>query len=428
MNNHDTNNNTSGKTAMNRTLTTDEAALAAPSFISEAASKAEPIAVPSVLFVDQSGQLGGAEFSLLPLAVRWTAHREVLLLSDGPFRQRLESMQVKVHLTLEASVSKINKEALHLNWFFALPGILRQVRAIARHARQFDILFLNTQKALVLGALGKPLHRKKIIWHLHDIMTREHFGFFQRLIVKWITRYAVDHIVANSRASAVSLVDLIKCPPESVPVVHNGVDVDEFSRTDGEDAGTIRQLLGLPDEVHLIGLFGRLAPWKGQHIALEALALLPDMHLVLVGSALFGEQAYVESLRRQATRLGVEQRLHFAGFRDDMPAWMKAVDVILHTSTEPEPFGRVIIEGMAAGRPVIAAAAGGVVEIVRHRKNGWLVPPGNPATLADAIETLRAAPELARRLADQALLDVQQHFSLDAYVARMTDAIIRVAC
>ncbi|WP_208116438.1 glycosyltransferase family 4 protein [Paraburkholderia sp. BL10I2N1] len=382
---------------------------------------------PSVLFVDQSGQLGGAELCLLPLASSWTARREVLLLADGPFRKRLESLGVQVELTCDARVSRISKDAVRVGWLMALPGIIRQARAIAHRARSFDVLFLNTQKALVLGALGKPLHRKRIVWHLHDILSAEHFGPVQRLIVKWLTRLAVDHVIANSRASAFSLVELAKCAPESVPVVHNGVDMDVFRSIDASDLGALRKRLGLPETAYLAGLFGRLSPWKGQHVALDALAKLPDVHLVLVGAALFGEEAYVISLRAQAARLGIEDRLHFAGFHDDAPAWMKAMDVILHTSTVPEPFGRVIIEGMAAGRPVIASAAGGVMEIVRHGKNGWLVEPDNAAALVDAVQTLRAEPDLAQRLASQALIDVKRHFSLEAYLTQMTNAIASVA-
>jgi glycosyltransferase involved in cell wall biosynthesis len=394
----------------------------------EVAASAPAVAgAPSVLFVDQSGQLGGAELCLLPLASSWTARHEVLLLADGPFRARLEAEGVQVKVTSDARVSRISKDAMRFGALMALPGIFRQVRSIARQARSFDVLFLNTQKALVLGALGKPLHRKRIIWHLHDIVSGEHFGPLQRLIVKWLTRVAVDHVVANSRASAASLAALTKRAPDSVPVVHNGVDLDAFSEVDASDIGALRRSLGLPENVYLAGLFGRLAPWKGQHIALDALARLPGMHLVLVGSALFGEEAYVDTLRQQAARLGIEDRLHFAGFRDDIPSWMKAVDVILHTSTIPEPFGRVIIEGMAAGRPVIASAAGGVKEIVRHRRNGWLVEPGNPPALADAIDALRAAPALAQSFVDQALIDVRQQFSLDAYVAQMTHAIAHIA-
>ncbi len=379
---------------------------------------------PSVLFVDQSGQLGGAEFSLLPLAAGWRARREVLLLSDGPFRARLEARGVPVTLVYDARVCSIRKDAAHWGLLAALPGIVRQVCAVARRARSFDVLYVNTQKALVLGALGKPLHRKRVVWYLHDILSSEHFGPLQRLLVRWLARHAVDHVVANSRASAASLAALTGCAPESVPVVHNGVDLDEFVHDDTLDKRALRRRLGLPEDVWLAGLFGRLAPWKGQHIALEALARLPDMHLVLVGAALFGEDEYAQSLRAQAARLGVQARVHFAGFRDEVPDWIRAMDVILHTSTEAEPFGRVVVEGMAAGRPVIASAAGGVIEIVEHGRNGLLVPPGDIDALTDAIAALRAAPELADRLASDARASVVSRFSVGTYLERMTSAIV----
>ncbi|MEZ0604586.1 glycosyltransferase family 4 protein [Paraburkholderia sp. IW21] len=386
-----------------------------------------PSAMPSVLFVDQSGQLGGAEFALLPLAGSCAARSEVVLLSDGPFRARLEALGARVQVLNDARVSGIVRQASGLNCLRAVPGILRQVRAIAARARAFDVLFLNTQKALVLGALGKPLHRKPVIWYQHDILTREHFGRVQLSVIKWLVRFAVDHVVANSQASARSLTALTGIAPDSVPVIYNGIDAGAFRRIDGTDMAALRRCLGLPQEAWLAGLFGRLAPWKGQHIALEALARLPDVHLVLVGSPLFGEDAYAQRLHEQAETLGIADRVHFAGFQDDVPAWMKAMDVILHTSTEPEPFGRVIVEGMAAARPVIATAAGGVTEIVRHRHNGWLVKPGDVAALADAIGALRADPALAQRLADQALTDAQTEFSVAQYLQRMRQAIGQAA-
>ncbi|WP_259294950.1 glycosyltransferase family 4 protein [Paraburkholderia sp. DHOC27] len=383
----------------------------------------ETAAAPTVLFVDQSGQLGGAEFSLLPLATKFRARGEVVLLSEGPFRTRLEDAGVHVKMISDTHVSDIDRQAVGLNWLRALPGIVRSMREIAKQARRFDVLFLNTQKAMVLGALGKPLHRRPVIWHLHDILTREHFGRVQLTIVKWLVRYAIDHVVANSRATADSLVALTGKPAAEIPVVHNGIDVSEFSQVSVDDMQALRRRLGLPEHAWLAGLFGRLAPWKGQHIAIAAVARLPDVHLVLVGADLFGEHAYATGLRQLVQQLGIADRVHFAGFRDDMPTWMKAMDVILHTSTEPEPFGRVIVEGMAAARPVIAAAAGGVTEILRHRKNGWLVTPGDVTAFVDAIETLRAAPELAERIASQAFADAQRDFSLEGYLAHMTKAI-----
>ncbi|MCC8391214.1 glycosyltransferase [Paraburkholderia sp. MMS20-SJTR3] len=383
--------------------------------------------MPSVLFVDQSGQLGGAEFALLQLAAHCRARSEVVLLSDGPFRARLEALGARVRVISDARVSEVVRHASLARCLQVVPGIFRQVRAIAAHARRFDVLFLNTQKALVLGALGKPLHRRPVIWYQHDILTREHFGRVQLNIVKWLVRLAVDHVVVNSHASARSLAALTGIDADSVPVIYNGIDARAFERVDGKNMAALRARLGLPADVWLAGLFGRLAPWKGQHIALDTLARLRDMHLVLVGAPLFGEDAYARALHEQAAALGVADRVHFAGFQDDVPAWMKAMDVILHTSTEPEPFGRVIVEGMAAARPVIAAAAGGVTEIVRHRHNGWLVKPGDARALGDAIDTLRNDPALAAQLAAQAFSDARSEFSVERYLQRMTQAIGQAA-
>ncbi|HZZ11984.1 MAG TPA: glycosyltransferase family 4 protein [Paraburkholderia sp.] len=391
------------------------------------ASTTHAPSLPTVLFVDQSGQLGGAEFALLQLAGSYTTRSEVVLLSDGPFRSRLESLGARVQVMNDTRVSSIARQASGFNVLRVVPGILRQIRAIAARARDFDVLFLNTQKALVLGALGKPLHRKPVIWYQHDILTREHFGRLQLNVIKWVVRLAVDQVVANSQASARSLAALTGIQPHKVPVVYNGIDAGAFGRVDGTDQTALRARLGLPTGAWIAGLFGRLAPWKGQHIALDALARLPGVHLVLVGAPLFGEDAYAQRLHEQAAALGIADRVHFAGFQDDVPAWMKAMDVVLHTSTEPEPFGRVIVEGMAAGRPVIAAAAGGVTEIVRHGHNGWLVKPGDASALADAIGALRADPAMARRMAEQALADAQTEFSVDQYLQRMTQEIGRAA-
>ncbi|WP_260854227.1 glycosyltransferase family 4 protein [Paraburkholderia sp. BCC1886] len=409
------------------TLLDSPGAPVSPTGPSQAAAMSRAHTVPSVLFVDQSGQLGGAEFALLQLAGHCTERSEVMLLSDGPFRTRLEALGARVQVMSDASVSGIERQASWSKCLRVIPGILRQVRAIAERARAFDVLFLNTQKALVLGALGKPLHRKPVIWYQHDILTREHFGRVQLAIVKWLVRLAVDQVVVNSQASARSLSALTGIAADTVPVIYNGIDAAAFNRIDGSDTGALRRRLGLPEQAWIAGLFGRLAPWKGQHVALEALARLPGVHLVLVGAPLFGEDAYAERLHAQAQALGVADRVHFAGFQDDVPAWMKAMDVILHTSTEPEPFGRVIVEGMAAARPVIAAAAGGVTEIVRHARNGWLVKPGDSAALAEAIGTLRADPALAQRLADQAVMDARSEFSVETYLQRMTQAIKEAA-
>ena len=104
--------------------------------------------------------------------------------------------------------------------------------------------------------------------------------------------------------------------------------------------------MGLGDRF-VIGHFSRLSPWKGQHILLEALVHCPaDVVAILVGDALFGEQDYVQTLKAQVESLGLQNRVHFLGFRSDIVPLMHACDVVAHTSTAPEPFGRVIAEAM----------------------------------------------------------------------------------
>lgn len=384
-------------------------------------------ASPTVLFVDQSGQPGGAELSLLPLAARCSARGEVLLLADGPFRAMLAAQHVRVHVASESRLAAIDRASLRMNWFSAIPAILRQIRAVAAVARRHDVVYLNTQKALVLGALGKLLHRRPVIWHARDIMSREHFGPAQLRIVRWLVRHAVDQVIANSRATADALVALTGLPAEAIPVVHNGIDARAFESHGAGDVATLRRQLGLPETACLVGVFGRLAPWKGQHVAIEAIAAHPEAHLVLVGSALFGEDDYEAQLHALTARLGVADRVHFTGFRNDMPAWMSAMDLILHTSTDPEPFGRVVIEAMAAGKAVVASAAGGVLEILRHGDNGWLVQPRDVKGLASAIATLLADRALRERLAAQALADVRRDFSLESYLQRVIALIAGVA-
>jgi glycosyltransferase involved in cell wall biosynthesis len=132
-------------------------------------------------------------------------------------------------------------------------------------------------------------------------------------------------------------------------------------------------------------------------VAVDVLARLPDAHAIFVGGALFGEQDYVAEVHRRVRELGMDTRVHFLGFRRDLPRLMRAVDVVLHTAEAPEPFGRVILEGMLAARPVVAARAGGAVEIVREGITGLLIPPGDVSAFTAAVGSLLTDP--ARRAA-----------------------------
>ncbi len=168
---------------------------------------------------------------------------------------------------------------------------------------------------------------------------------------------------------------------------------------------------GLPSGGLLVGLFGRLTPWKGQRVLMEAVARMPGATMVLVGAP---------AVRRTSLRSGAARarrrspdlagRVHFLGFRADVAELMHCMDVVVHASVWAEPFGRVVVEGMLAARPVVATAAGGVKEIVDDGETGILVSPDDATALASALT----------RLADEAERDRMGVRARAAAVARFS--------
>jgi glycosyltransferase involved in cell wall biosynthesis len=150
-----------------------------------------------------------------------------------------------------------------------------------------------------------------------------------------------------------------------------------------------------------VGILGRIAPWKGQDVFVEAFArAFPDggATAVVAGAPLFGEDEYDQLLRERVTALRIGDRVEFAGFVDDVPGLLAGLDVLVHASVIPEPHGQVVVEGMAAGLAVIASAAGGPAEIVTDGSDGLLVAPGDGEALAGALRRLAEDPALRERL------------------------------
>jgi glycosyltransferase involved in cell wall biosynthesis len=175
-------------------------------------------------------------------------------------------------------------------------------------------------------------------------------------------------------------------------------------------------------------LFGRITPWKGQRVLIRALPLLPDTRALIVGAAMFGEDAEVEFLHALAAKLGVEDRVDFLGFRRDAPTLMRAVDLVVHCSTSPEPFGRVIVEALLAGTPVLATEGGASGEILGDAP-GWQVRPDDPEALAGAISTVWDSDEEARAVRTREMrAHVLQAFSLSRMMAAIDDVVTRAAC
>jgi glycosyltransferase involved in cell wall biosynthesis len=378
-----------------------------------------------VLFLDHVGALGGAELSLVDVARAYRETSTVLLFVDGPFRERLTREGVRVEvLDGGEALQSVRRESTWAG-LRVMSHVMRLAWRISRHARGHDFLHANSQKAFVLACLAGLMARRPVIWDLNDLLIPAHFSRTNIRLDVVLANHFADRVIANSQASADALIAQ-GGQPGKVRVVHNGIASEPFDRVTPADVAAVRSELGLGD-ADVVGVFGRLSEWKGQHVALEAVAALPAVHLLLVGDALFGEEAYAARLHAQARSLGIADRVHFLGFRADVPRLMRLVRVVLHTSIAPEPFGRVIVEGMLARRPVVATRAGGVEEIVRQGQTGVLVPPSDPAALAAAIRDLLAHPDRAARIGGAGRIYAEEHFTVAAMVNRMTLCMEEVA-
>jgi glycosyltransferase involved in cell wall biosynthesis len=372
-----------------------------------------------VLAIDQSGELGGAEFSLLQIVKELRARTGVLLFDDGPFRAALEEAGVPVQVLDSGALRNVHKQGNVLPGTRALACIAALVRATVARARDVDLIYVNTQRAMVVGAVAGRLAGRPVVWHLRDIVSRDHFGTLQRTVIKWCARFGLARVIANSHASAQAFTVLTGFDDSRVNVIYEGISAAPFEALRHIAPKTLREGLNLPQEAFLVGSFSRLAHWKGQHVLLEALLQEPHTHAVLVGAPLFGEDAYEAELRAFVARHDLSARVHFLGFQRDIPACMAAVDVVVHTSVLPEPLGRVIVEGMLAQRPVVAARAGGVTEIIQDGDNGLLCAPGDATELASALAALRSDTRRRARLAERGFQTARRQFDETASVEKI---------
>ena len=259
---------------------------------------------------------------------------------------------------------------------------------------------------------------------MHDILSLDHFSQTNRRIAVTLANARASLVIANSKASQAAFVEA-GGRPEITEVVYNGFEAEFYQRNE-DNHHQLKKQLGL-DGRFIVGHFSRLSPWKGQHVLIEALGRCPeDVTAVFVGDALFGEQDYVQQLHQRVAELGLEERVRFLGFRSDIVQLMSACDLVAHTSIAPEPFGRVIVEAMLCGRPVVAAEAGGAIELVEPGITGFLVPPGEPILLAEVISSCRNQPEYTAAIARQAQTKASDRFNLKTINQQIAQLLRRV--
>lgn len=377
-----------------------------------------------ILFMTHVGVPGGAEFKMIDLAECVDQSSEVMLMQHGSLEAMLHQRGIRCSVSeLPRAASAVRREGGLSALLQAIPATLSMIRGVARKARGFRVVVCFSQKSFVVAALAKPFMRRPVFWFMNDILSKEHFNPLLVRFLVVLARFSADHVILNSEASMQAWL-ASGGRSKRVSIIHPMTRRDLVAAQTRDMAKITRyRNLFSRNEAPLIGMFGRICPWKGQDVFLRALAQVPGANAVVAGGALFGEEEHEQRMKALAHELGIADRVTFAGHVDEVVAIMAACDVVVHCSTAPEPFGRVIVESMFVGTPVIASDAGGAREIVTHGVTGQLTPMNDAAALAAAIRRYLAEPDWARTVAAKAQMDAEQRFSAQAMTDRFNEIL-----
>lgn len=375
-------------------------------------------------FVSVSDQMGGSEVVLLEIVrglrrsrPSWRAH--VIVPGGGPLARAVEGAGTSVTvLPMPASLAQFGETAAVSGLSAALPmRLLRTAMDVPAYQRQLnatfeaiapDVVHTNGFKAHVVAARS---HARPLVWHVHEYVSR------RPMTTRLMRRYArqCDAIVANSESVAADIRSVVG--GSDVRTIANGVDVTRFS-PDGAraDLDALCGLSAAPAGTIRVGLVATFGRWKGHRVFLDALGSIArelPIRGYIVGAPVYdtrGSQYTLDELQATARATEAADRVGFTGFVEDPADVLRALDIVIHASTDPEPFGMVIAEAMACGRAVVTSATGGAAELVRHDVDAIVHPPGDAAALARAIVGLASDGAARGRLGRAARIAAVERF------------------
>jgi len=380
-----------------------------------------------IVFLNPGGELGGAETALIELfaavqAARpsWTLH--LIAARGGPFVDRAARHGISVQvLEFPPSLARLGEWGrrgsfakqvrLGIAAARAAGPVMAYAKRLRRELASFDpdIVHTNGLKMHLLGARCRP-SRASVVWHLHDYPDSRPASAM--LLKMHAGRCAT--VVANSASVADRARQMFRAL--SVHAVHNAVDLDRFHPVGPSlDLDALAGLAPLPSGGIRVGLVGTFAKWKGHDVFLRALSQVrADVSVrgYVIGDSIYqtdASQYSVVALREMATGIGLNGRIGFTGHVPDVAAAMRSLDIVVHASVEPEPFGLVIAEAMACGRPVIVSRAGGAAEIAQA--GAVFHTPGNAGELSERISQLVGEPTLRGALSKAGRGAAEQLFS-----------------
>ena len=382
-----------------------------------------------VVFVNPVGVLGGAERMLLAMisALQYedqSIEIHLIVGSAGNLVEAAQKLGVKVKvLPIPNQINQLGDSGIRGNRIFgglkllftvflawgAINKYLKQLRSLIKEIDP-DIIHSNGIKSHILTAMANV--RRPMIWHIHDFYSTRPF------IASVLRRFSKRAEVGLACSESVGEDARLVLPKLNIKVIYNAVDIDYFFprpfrplALEGIDTST---------KSIKVGLAATFARWKGHDIFIEAASIITrdrpslDIEFYIIGAPIYstsGSQFDLEELQRYASDLGVADKIKFVGFQANMPDVYLWLDIVVHASTQPEPFGYTIAEAMSCGRPVIVSRSGGAAELFINDVEAVAVNPGDAMTLAVTIQYLVGNPQQCQILGENARKKVVRAFS-----------------
>lgn len=379
--------------------------------------------VARILYLNPTSEVGGAEKSLLDLLEHLDKkqyHPIVCFPSEGKLAAKLSRMGIEMKMIpLHKEISQLsrqngNRYLLHfLSTSWRLFPTITKTTGFVR-SKHIDLIVTNGIKCHIIGSIVSSMTGAKLIWHVRDFMET---GLAKFLLMS-MGRFFPDRIITNSDAVGSFFVNSGR-----TETVYNGVDLARF---DSEiDGGRIRLEFKLGKDTMLIGTIGHFAPLKGYEQLLEAMEKVVgegfNVKLALVGDSIYPHSnTYKQKILSLVNSMGLRDRVIFTGFRDDIPELLASFDLFVLPSRS-EGFGRVNLEAMAMGKPVISTNVGGIPEVVVDGVTGILVPPGDPNALSRALMKLLDDPNQRESMGREGRKRVKERFHLQGSVQRIQE-------
>jgi len=368
----------------------------------------------NILYASPTADLYGASQSLLDLVAhldRRCYHAVVLLPSEGPLAPLLQAHGATV--VIEPNLAVVRRGSVKGRSLFRfVTSLLRSIWKCVNHIRKYRIAVVHTNTALIFTpAIASSICGVPHVWHV-----RETFNEFPRLWAPYsrlLVRFS-SCVICVSTAVRNQFGKLLDKRGTAIVTIFNGLDVEQFDRAIRRPE-TILERYTRHKEA-LIVCIGRINSWKGQEVLVASYSLikdqLPPTKLLIVGDTYPGNESYLFALQTLVHQLGLKTDVIFTGFVEDIPSLLSACALFVLPSTNPEPFGRVVLEAMAMRVPVIATNAGGPLDIIQDGISGILVPPRDKSALADAIlQVMTGPPEKFESMRDSARERVVRCFS-----------------